>query len=276
MMKIYYSTYGMQELNIFEALPRLCDIGYQGIEIAVTPGWPTNPTIFSKADRKQLKSLLNQLEFSTPPLMALLSPCLPKSSRQKELVQFKATFEMAEELRVDECPSVVTTTLGHPKPDWDSGKSEIVDYLLEVAEMGQKHDVILAIEPHAGGDFETPEKAAWLMENTSHDHLKLNFDYSHFYVEHIDLQHAVDLNIPYAVHNHIKDGYRDEQEKVNYLLPGEGKLDLSNYVKVLSSAGWNSYLCPEVTAQIWKRPDYDPWITSERCFHNLDLARSNL
>ena len=276
MVKIYYSTYGMQQLNIFEVLPRLCEIGYQGIEIAVTPGWPTNPTVFDKTNRKRLKKLLHHLEFSTPPLMALLPPCLPISSRGSEVGQFEATFEMAEDLRIDECPSVVTTTLGHPKPSWDTGKLQIVEHLLEVAELGAKHDVILAIEPHAGGDFETPEKAVWLMENTNHDYLKLNFDYSHFYVENIDLQHAVDLNVPYSVHNHIKDGDRDDQGKINYLLPGEGQLNLSNYFQVLSSAGWNSYICPEVTAQIWKRSDYDPWTTAERCFYNLNSARSNL
>ena len=42
-MKLYYSTYGMKQLDVFEALPRLADMGYEGMEIAVTPGWPTEP-----------------------------------------------------------------------------------------------------------------------------------------------------------------------------------------------------------------------------------------
>ena len=38
-MDLYYSTYGMKDLDVLEALPRLRDMGYRGMEIAVQPGW---------------------------------------------------------------------------------------------------------------------------------------------------------------------------------------------------------------------------------------------
>ena len=275
-MKLYYSTYGMKQLNVFEALPRLADMGYEGMEIAVTPGWPTEPANLDAAGRKRLADLFRQLDFPTPALMALLSPCVEGEGRSAALAQFRATFELSRALRLDDRPMVVSTTLGHPKPAWDTGKERIVELVLEVADMAAEYDVTVAIEPHAGDDFETPEKAAWLMRQTNHPHLGLNFDYSHFWVEGIDLQHSIDLNLQYSVHNHIKDGYLDEEGRVRYLLPGSGKLDVTAYCKAMQDAGWNQYLCPEVTGQIWNAAGYDAWSTARFCYDALDAARQAL
>ncbi len=75
-MKLYYSTYGMKQLDAFEALPRLKDMGFEGMEIAVTPGWPTDPQSMDRAARKKLADLFLELDWPTPALMALLSPCV--------------------------------------------------------------------------------------------------------------------------------------------------------------------------------------------------------
>ena len=208
--------------------------------------------------------------------MALLSPCVEGEGRAAQLAQFEATFALSRELRIDDTPMVVSTTLGHPKPAWGTGKDRIVELVLEVADMAAQYDAIVAIEPHAGGDFETPEKAAWLMEQTQHEHLGLNFDYSHFWVDGIDLQHSIDLNMQYSVHNHIKGGYRDEENKVRYQLPGDGELDVNAYFKAIANAGWDRYVCPEVTGQIWNVEGYDAWATAQFCFDALDNARKSL
>ncbi len=275
-MKLYYSTYGMKKLDVFEALPRLKDMGYEGMEIAVSPSWPTEPASMDAAARKRLADLFRQLDWPTPALMALLSPCVEGEGRAAQLTQFEATFALSRELRIDDSPMVVSTTLGHPKPAWDTGKDRIVELVLEVADMAAQYDAIIAIEPHAGGDFETPEKAAWLMEQTQHEHLGLNFDYSHFWVDGIDLQHSIDLNMQYSVHNHIKGGYRDEENKVRYQLPGDGELDVNAYFKAIVNAGWDRYVCPEVTGQIWNVEGYDAWATAQFCFDALDNARKSL
>ena len=274
-MKLYYSTYGMKQLDIFEALPRLKDMGYEGMEIAVTPGWPTEPASMDQTARKKLADLLRQLDWPTPALMALLSPGSEGEERPAVLAQFHATFEMSRELRLDDNPMVISTTLGR-HPAWETGKERIVELVLEVADVAAEYDALVAIEPHAGDDFETPEKAAWLMEQTNHPNLGLNFDYSHFVVEGIDLQHSIDLNLKYSVHNHIKDGYLDEEGKVCYQLPGDGALDLNVYFKAMQDAGWDKYICPEVTGQIWNAEGYDAWGTAQLCYDALSKARASL
>lgn len=275
-MKLAYSTYGMQQLDIFEALPRLRDMGYEGIEIAATPGWPTEPARLDAAARQRLAALLRALDYPTPPLMALLNPCVEGEGRAAQLAQFEATFDLARDVQVSDDKPVVTTTLGHPTPPWDTGKERIVGLVREVADLAAKRDVLLAVEPHAGHDFESPEKAAWLMQEADHPHLGLNFDYSHFWVEGMDLEHCIRLNMPYAVHNHIKDGYLDAEGRVVYLLPGDGKLDLGVYLKAVRDGGWRGMIYPEVTGQIWKLDDYDAWATAQFCYDALDRARRSL
>lgn len=274
-MELFYSTYGLKNVDVYRALPRLRDIGYQGMEIAVQPGYQTEPANMDAAARKRLAAMFREMGFATPSIMALLKPCIEGDARPAELAQFEASFELARDLKIDETQLVVSTTLGHQR-SWESGKGQIVDMVVEVADLAARYDVLLAIEPHAGGDFEIPEKAAWLIEHADHEHLRLNFDYSHFWVEGIALQHCVDLNIPFAAHNHIKDGYKDEDGRVVYLLPGDGHMDLSLYMRTVKQAGWDSYICPEVTGQIWNRADYDPWVAAQFCFDKLDEARRSL
>ena len=274
-MKLYYSTYGMKQLDIFEALPRLKDMGYEGMEIAVTPSWPTEPAAMDQAARKKLADLLRQLDWPTPAFMALLAPGSEGEERPAVIAQFRATFEMSREFRLDDNPMVISTTLGR-HPTWETGKERIVDLVLEVADIAAEYDALVAIEPHAGDDFETPQKAAWLMEQTNHPNLGLNFDYSHFVVEGIDLQLSIDLNLKYAIHNHIKDGYLDEEGKVCYQLPGDGELDLNVYFKAMQDAGWDKYICPEVTGQIWNVEGYDAWSTAQFCYDALSKARASL
>jgi len=271
-VKLYYSTYGMKGLDLFEALPRLRDMGYEGMEIAVTPGWPTEPALLDAAARRRLSALLRELAFPTPVLMALLSPCVQGEDRPTALDQFRATFELGRDLRQDGGRFVVSTTLGG-KPAWEDGRETIADLLLELADIAAGYDALVAVEPHAGDDFETPEKAAWLMERTGHEHLGLNFDYSHFLVEGFGLQHSIDLNLDYAFHNHIKSGYKDAAGQVRYLLPGDGDLDVFEFFRAMRAGGWDSYICPEVTGQIWTLDDYDPWATAQRCFDVLSGAR---
>ena len=270
-MDLYYSTYGMQGVDVFEALPRLRDMGYRGMEIAVQPGWQTEPARMDPGARRRLAADFRSVGFPTPVIMALLRPCAEGEGRPAALAQFEASFALARDLRIDDAPLVVSSTLGHERP-WESGKEAIAGMVVEVADMAARYGAVLAIEPHAGGDFETPEKAVWLIERAAHEQLRLNFDYSHFLVEGLDLKHSADLNVPLAAHNHIKDGYKDAEGRVAYLLPGDGALDLEEYVRVVKAAGWDRYICPEVTGQIWSKEGYDPWAAAQFCFDALDPA----
>lgn len=262
----------MKGLDVFETLPRVRDLGYAAMEICVRSGWSTEPDRFGEDSRRRLVSLFQELGFPPPPLMDDLSICAEPSDRAAMLERADRTFRMADDLNFNDQPAIVTTTLGHPEPHWEDGKWKIRDAFLQVADLASNYNVIVAAEPHAGGEFETPEKAEWLMEHTRHDHLKLNFDISHFVCQGIDLQHSFDLCVPYTVHTHVKDGYM-ENGNVRYQLPGDGDMDLTAYMKAVSDAGLEIPVYVEVSRQLSMLAGYDPWATAERCFTALDDAR---
>ena len=192
--------------------------------------------------------------------------------RAAMLRRAEATFELAIDLNLGDGPSIVTTTVGDPNPDWDTGKCRLRDGFMELADLASRHSVVVAAEPHAGSNFDTPEKAAWLMENTRHDHLKLNFDISHFVAQGIDMGRSIDLCVPYAVHTHIKDGYTSDGN-VHYLLPGDGQMSLVDYMASVTQAGLAVPIYVEVSRQLSERPCFDSWSTAEYCFRKLDDAR---
>ena len=224
-MKLGYSNYGMKDVDIVEALPRIRSIGYEAIEICARDGWQTVAGNFGPPERKELSAKLQEVGFPTPPIMEALDVCAAGDARAAMLRRAEATFELANDLNLGDGPSIVTTTVGDPNPDWDTGKCRVRDGFMELADLAGRHNVIVAAEPHAGSNFNTPEKAAWLMENTRHDHLKLNFDISHFVAQGIDMGRSIDICVPYAVHTHIKDGYTSDGN-VHYLLPGDGQMSL--------------------------------------------------
>jgi len=186
--------------------------------------------------------------------------------------QFREICELARDLNWGNGLAVVTSTVGGRQMDWDSDRQSVADDLLELAELAAASGTVLAVEPHVGNVLDTPEKAVWLMRQTDHPNLKLNFDHSHFLVVGMDLRHCADLCLPFAAHTHIKEGTMADG-KVAFLLPGQGTLDMAGFVRTVADARPDLPIVAEVSAQIWRRQDYDPWGTAEFCYRALRDAR---
>ena len=274
-IQLGYGTYGMRDVNIDNALSGIKDIGYDTIEITAADGWPTSPDKLTKSDRGVLRNKINHLGFPPPAVLTLLGLCQEGTLRGNLLSKFRDTCELARDLNWTDSTSIVTATLGGGHPEWESGRDRIVEMLIELAEIARESHVVLAVEPHVGGALDTPEKANWLIKQTNHDTLRLNFDISHFHVQGMDIAHCAKLCLPYAAHIHIKDGYYDENETLRFLLPGEGNLNLVEYLKVLASHKVMLPITVEVSGMIWKQPDYDPWEAVLKSYTALDRARKS-
>ncbi len=263
----------MKGVDIFEALPRLQSMGYEAMEVCARDGWQTEADSFSPQDRNRLAALLRRMDFPAPPVMESLDVCAAGQERTAMLRRAEASFALAGDLNDGGGLSVVTTTVGDPDPGWDAGRWQVRDGFLELADLAGRYGVIVAAESHAGSHFDTPEKAVWLMDNTRHDHLKLNFDVSHFVAQGIDVRHSVELCTPHAVHTHVKDGYTRDGA-VCYQLPGEGRMDLTGYVSAVKEAGLAVPVYVEVSRQVSERPGFDTWKTAQFCYNALNKART--
>jgi sugar phosphate isomerase/epimerase len=268
-----YSTYALKMVDPFEAVQLIKDVGFEALEICAAEGWPSFPEIFSNIQQNDLGKLAQDLGFPSPILFALIDVCAPHSDRMAMLELTKKKFEMVQRMHHDDSPILITTTPGHSAPPWESGKDQIRDAFLSLADVAAEFDIVVSIEAHAGTDFETPEKAVWMMEQTQHPNLKLDLDISHFVVEGSDMVHSIQLCAPFSSMIHIKDGEKVKGQ-VEFCLPGEGGIDIPGFLAALHANNLRTMpVFAEVSVQQSREADYSPRGSAEFCFKALDNAR---
>jgi sugar phosphate isomerase/epimerase len=260
----------------FDAVRLIKDVGYDALEVCAAEGWPSAPDHFTASQQSELGKLSQDLGFSSPILFALIDVCAPQSDRMEMLELTKKKFEMIQRMHYDDSRMLITTTPGHSAPPWESGKEQIRDAFLSLADMAAENDIIVAIEAHAGTDFEAPEKAVWMMEQTKHPNLKLDLDISHFVVEGSEMVHSVDLCAPHSAMVHIKDGEKVDGQ-VEFCLPGDGGIDIPGFLTALRANGLEDMpVFAEVSVQQSREADYSPRGAAEFCYNALDKAGNSI
>ncbi len=264
-MKLAYGTYALQNIDPFDAIAGIKEIGYDALELNSGEDWPTAPGKLDADARKRLRDALQSAGFPSPVLMNVISLCAHDEDTDDKLRLLEGTCRLAGDLNFDDRPRVMTTTLGHRPGAWEDSRDSFVDALQPYVQVAEDHGVILALEPHGGQSFDSPEKGVWLVETMDRPSVRLNFDHSHFHAQGMEVEHCAQLCAPYAVHTHLKDGYKKDG-KVRFLLPGEGDLDLERYFRAVANAGIDLPITVEISGQTWTRDDYDPWATARTCY----------
>ena len=271
--RIAYGTYGMPKEDFLEAIPRLSEIGYEGLEICVGEAYPTAPQKLSKEKRSELRTMVSDLDLEIPSLM-LLSRVLTHDPREyrQQLEAFRAAAELANDVAVSEKIPVLTTTLGGGTMTWERDREALVDRIAEVGELIAEAGTRFAVEPHVGSILEHPHHAAWLIRRINSPAVRLNFDISHFAVTGYPLDDTVAQLAPLAIHTHVKDG-RLVDGKVQWLLPGEGDFDYMAYFRAMAKADWRGCITVEISGMIFNKPNYDPWHAAEFSWKTLSTGR---
>jgi sugar phosphate isomerase/epimerase len=267
-LKLAYGTYAMQNIDPFDAITGIKEIGYDALELNSGEAWPTAPGKLDADYRKRLRDALQSADFPSPVLMNVISLGAHDEDTDDKVRLLAGTCQLAGDLNFDDRPRVMTTTLGHRPGTWDETRDDFVEALQPYVQVAEDHGVILAIEAHAGQEFDSPEKSVWLVEAVDRPSVRLNFDHSHFHVAGMEIEHCANLMAPYSVHTHLKDGFRADG-KVKYLLPGDGDLDLERYFRAVSAAGIEVPITVEVSGQISNLEDYDPWATARACYESM-------
>ena len=270
-MKIAYGTYGMPDVPIEEALPRLAEIGYTGVELAVGERWPTAPDKLDAGARAGLKNQVAELGLGVPALMNILD-CMTaeEAVHRSNLEALRAMCALAHDVTSDEAP-VITSTVGGQSAKWDEQKELLAERVGEWGSVIAEEGCQFAAEPHVGGGLDRVERVLWLLDRVDVPGLGLNFDISHFAIQGHDMEATVAALAPHAIHTHVKDG-RMVDGKVQFLLPGEGDFDYVAYLRAMKAAGWDGFITVEITGQIWNQEGYDPWPGAEFSYRTLAEA----
>jgi|ETNmetMinimDraft_26_1059896.scaffolds.fasta_scaffold18763_2 sugar phosphate isomerase/epimerase len=269
-----YGTYGMPDLAPAEALPRLKEMGYEGIELNVGANYPTAPEKLSGRNRKELRSLFADLDLHLTGLMLMSQPLVEDPGEyERQLENLRACAQLAAELAAGETAPTLVTTVGGNPDQWDDGREFLVQRMKEYGQVAAEFGTQIAVEPHWGSILNSPDQTVWLMERIDSPAVGVNFDISHFEVAGFPLVESTASQAPYTIHTHVKDG-RLEDGKCRYLLAGEGDTDYVTYFETLAATGWFGYITVEITAMIFRQKDYDPWSAAEFSLKTLQKALS--
>lgn len=265
-----FSLYGMKSLKIAEALRSCAELGYDGVELALMPGWPTEPQRLTADDRRTLRQQLADHKLALLGLMENLAEPADDASHRANLSRLKAAAELGHELS-PAAPPVIETILGGKPAQWEAVKEKLAERLTAWAEVAAAARTVIAVKPHVGNALHTPQGATWLLRQVKSPWLKLAFDYSHFVLRGLPLAETVAALVPETAFIHVKDA-KGTAEKFSFLLPGEGDLDYAAYFKLLQTTGYRGPVVVEVSGQISNRAGYDPVAAARRSYAALAAA----
>jgi sugar phosphate isomerase/epimerase len=262
-----YGTYGMKTLGTEEALRTVAAIGYDGVEPALMPGWPTDPARMSGAERKTLRGLILDTGLSVPAMLEVLPLIGTPEKRAMNLERLKLAVALGNELAPSN-PPVVETVIGGKTAEWESVKGRMVDELKGWARVAEDARTTVCFKPHAANAVHSPERALWLIKEVGSPRIRMVYDYSHFYVEGFPLASSLRQVIAYTPFIAVKDS-EGTPEKHTYLLPGDGKTDYLAYFRLLKELGYAGSVGVEVSAMVHRKPDYQPIPTARLCYDRL-------
>jgi inosose dehydratase len=261
-------TYGMKPLPTVEALRTIAAIGYDGVELALMPGWPANPANLTAADRKEIAKTLEDTGLALPALNENLPLTATPQSRARNLERLKLAAEMAHQLSPAK-PPCLDTILGLKTAEWESSKNRIVDELHDWVRLPESAAFTIGVKPHAAQALDTPAKSIWLMNQLRSP--RLIYDYSHMFVGGFGLEPSLREMLPYTVFISLKDS-RGTPENHEFLLAGDGETDYAAYFRLLRKLGYNGFVSVEVSSMIQRKPGYDPIAAARLCYERLAPA----
>jgi inosose dehydratase len=271
-MRIGYCSWGMMNVGIEEAIPAVAAIGYQGLELAVTPRWPTELYTLDERRRRRIAALLAQHGLVLTGVAGHTSMCEDDPERNDANMQrLRDTIDLAAELAQAGEPAIVASLVGGQEDAWQAKRALVAERVASLGDYAADRGVVLAVEPHSGTAFDLPEKALWLMETLNHPAVRLNFDISHFDIRGIGIDACVEAMVPWSVSTHVKD-QRGVYPDHEFLTPGSGPFDFVRYLKAMHGAGYTGFVSVEVSVMVQRQPGYDPFVDAALGYYALRHA----
>jgi sugar phosphate isomerase/epimerase len=266
-------TYGLKDLTTPDALRLIKETGYDGLQLALMPGWPTDPAKLTAEGRRTLRRQIEDSGLAVPSMLEVIPLRGTADAKTTNLDRLKRAVEFGNVLAPSH-PPYLDTILGRKKAEWDNVKEAMADELRGWVPVLEEGNTTLTFKPHAGDAVQSPERAIWLINAVGSPRIRIVFDYCHFYVEGYPLEESLRKLIAFAPLIVVK----GTSEKHTYLLPGDGKTDYLAYFRLLRELNYSGFVNVEVSAHVHRKPGYEPVPTTKLCYERLAplMARAGL
>jgi len=268
-----FSLYGMATLSMPDAIAAAARIGYDDVEVASLAGYPGDPDKLDSAARAQIRKALEKHPLQISAFMDNLKLLVEDSAHRENLARIRRVAQLARDLGVSK-PHVLETILGGQPGEWEASKVAMASKLKEWTAVAAAEQILIAIKPHVRNAMQTPAQADWLRTRVASPWLRFTYDYSHFFLQGLPLKETLQTLAPHTAFVHVKDA-AGTAEQPQFQLPGAGGTDYVSLLRLLKKLGYRGSVTVEVSAQIHRKPDYDPLDAAQRSFNVLAKARKD-
>jgi sugar phosphate isomerase/epimerase len=271
-MKLGYSTWGMPNHSIDQAVEQIAALGFDGIEISVLAGWTTFIDNLDAAERERILKLLNDKGLTLSAIYGCSSllgrdPVAQEANGRRLCDAIDLATEWAQDGRLP----YVNILSGGRTVDWEAQHEALVERIVPFAKYAQERGVVLAMEPHVDGLVDMPDKTLTILKLVDSPALKVNFDISHFDIFGMSIEESVAALVPHSVHAHVKD-QRGRYPNYEFLVPGDGDFDYVDYLQTMQAHGYTGFITAEVSKMVQNKPEYDPVAACELTYRTLAKA----
>lgn len=256
-MRLAFSSNAYMQFSIENAIARIADLGYKGIELMadVPHAWPAGllpeqkRAIRQSLDRHNL-TISNINAFM---MNAVADPRQPywhpgwtdpdPHYRAIRREHTKRSLQLAYDLGA---PCITTEPGGQltAEQNWDEGARIFYEELMPCVELAERLQVKLLIEPEPGLLIETFGHYLQFVQRIQSPWVKLNFDVGHAYCVGKDPEKWVDKMAPHTAHYHFEDIAASREHK--HLIPGQGAIDFAATLSAIHATGYDGWLTVEL------------------------------
>jgi inosose dehydratase len=262
-IQLAIGNYGMQDLDVDKALEQIHQIGYDGAELCLMQGWPTEPIKLNIPARRRIR----EQPLAIPSLIENFNLLVSDPDYARTLDRIRIAAALALDIS-EKNPPVLQTVLGGKPDDWDQVKSKMAIRLAGWARVAEENGIKLAVKSHIGSASNTPEKLIWLLDQVKSPVLSGIYDYSHFQLMGLDLEKTLSTLLPRSSFITVKDGRLVDGEP-QFLLPGEGTTNYKKYFDLLKNKKYKGWMLVEISRQLQVQPNYDPIAAARKSYQKL-------
>lgn len=256
-MKLAFSSNAYLNFSIDDAMRRIADLGYAGIELLadVPHAWPAGllPEQVQNI-RDQLEQ--NQLVISNVNAFMMNAIADPRQPywhpgwtdpdphyRAIRREHTKRALRLAKEIGA---PHITTEPGGLLTKDqtWEQGAQIFYDELMPCLDVAAEIEVPLLIEPEPELLIERFDQYLEFAGRVDSPWLGLNFDIGHAYCVHEDPQDWVEPMATHTRHYHFEDIAASRVHK--HLIPGHGAIDFDATLRAIRRTGYSGWITVEL------------------------------
>lgn len=262
-IRLSIGNYGMQSLDVDKALEQIHSIGYDGAELCLMEGWPSEPSKLNVPARRRIREQPLPITSMIENLNLLVSD--PEYARHLDRIRIAAALALDIS---EKNPPLLQTVLGGKPEEWEQVKGKMAIRLAGWARVAEENGIKLAVKSHIGSASDTPEKLIWLLDQVKSPALSGIYDYSHFQLLNLDLEKTLNTLLPSSSFITVKDG-RLVDGKPQFLLPGDGTTDYKKYFKLLKAKNYRGWMLVEISRQLQVQAGFDPIAAARKSYQKL-------